>query len=139
MARGSGLRCSSTGVPITTTRVSAVPTTAASVVATSRPEAMAVSSFGCAPGSQKGRVAALIRSTVAASTSYTATDAPLSASAMARGRPTCPPPPITTTSRSGKPSDDTGCAMSRALLASCSRRDRSPGPHDGGEGTSARR
>ena len=54
MACGSGLRCSSTGVPITTTMHSAEPTEAGSVVARSRPDAMTSSRTGPAPGSRNG-------------------------------------------------------------------------------------
>ncbi len=50
----SGFRCSSTGVPTTTMTCSAVPTTAGSAEARSRPPATTRSSTGPAPGSSNG-------------------------------------------------------------------------------------
>ena len=64
-----GFRCSSTGVPITTTTCSADPTTDASVVANRRPPATARSSIGLAPGSSNGSCAAFTASTAASLTS----------------------------------------------------------------------
>ena len=64
-----GLRCSSTGVPITTTTFSAVPTMAGSVEAVSRPAATARSRSGAAPGSSNGSLAAFTRATASSLTS----------------------------------------------------------------------
>ena len=64
-APGSGLRCSSTGVPITITTASLPAITAGSVVATSDPSAIRFSSTGAAPFSWNGISARETRSTAA--------------------------------------------------------------------------
>jgi hypothetical protein len=83
---------------MTTTTFSASATTAGSVVARSAPEETTRCRTGAAPGSSKGSVPAPTRATACSLTSYTATCAPLSASAIASGRPTWPHPPTITTS-----------------------------------------
>ena len=88
MASGSGLRCSSIGVPMTTMTVSASPTAAESVVASSEPDSRTRARTGSAPGSMKGTRPALIALTVSALMSHTSTRAPRSASAIDSGRPT---------------------------------------------------
>ena len=99
MADWSGSRCSPTGVPMTTITCSAVLTMAGSADASSLPSATARSSSGVAPGSAKGILAEFTWATDASLTSKIPTRAPREAKAMASGRPTCPHPPITTTSR----------------------------------------
>ena len=65
MAAWSGLRCSSTGVPMTTITCSAVATMAGSADASSRPAARASRSGPAAPGSANGSRPALTVSTAA--------------------------------------------------------------------------
>jgi hypothetical protein len=62
----SGLRCSSTGVPTTTTITSAAATLAGSVVATRVPAPTAVASGSAAPASANGRRPELTTSTAVA-------------------------------------------------------------------------
>src|SRR5215469_13830406 len=99
-AAWSGSRFSPTGVPTTTITCSPVLTMAGSADASSRPAATTRSSSAAAPGSAKGIVAEFTRATDGSLTSKIPTLRPREAKAMASGRPTCPHPPITTTSRS---------------------------------------
>ena len=127
MACGSGLRCSSTGVPITTITFSAVATTAGSVDALISPAARPARSNGSAPGSMNGRMPALTRSTASCEMSCTTTDAPRWASAMASGRPTWPPPPTTTTS-AVNPAPSLVCEEGIVFSDPCRHRRRAIGP-----------
>src|SRR5215831_4003236 len=99
MADWSGSRFSPTGVPMTTITCSPVPTIAGSVEATRLPAAIARSIAGAAPGSAKGILAEFTHATADSLMSKMPTRRPREAKAMARGRPTCPHPPITTMSR----------------------------------------
>ena len=78
---------------------SAPAITLASVVALSRPASSASRKGSSASSSRKGSSPLLTRSTAAASMSNRLTRCPRLASAIPRGRPTCPQPPRTTASR----------------------------------------
>src|SRR5215468_8273918 len=99
MADWSGSRFSPTGVPMTTITCSPVPTIAGSVAATRVPAATARSNAGEVPGSANGILAEFTHATADSLMSKMPTRRPREAKAMARGRPTCPHPPITTMSR----------------------------------------
>ena len=99
----SGLRCSSTGVPTITTIVSALRTLAGSVVARRRPSRTAAVIGSWAPSSANGSSPRLTVSTAVALMSYSVTVSPRDASAIPRGSPTRPQPPMITAS-TGVPS-----------------------------------
>ena len=101
-----GLRCSSTGVPMTTTTCSAVPTIAGSAEASRRPAASARCSTSSAPGSCERHPARVHQ---ADGGFADVVDGHLGAAVGEReasGRPTWPQPPITTTWRSNWPDSD---------------------------------
>src|SRR5882724_5401141 len=94
----SGLRWRSTGVPMITITVSVSEIVEGSSERTSLPAASVRRSTGSAPCSWKGICPSPMVRSAGSSMSSAQTLQPLSASEIARGRPTCPNPPTMTTS-----------------------------------------
>src|SRR5882724_8565173 len=94
----SGLRWRSTGVPMTTITVSVSEIVEGSSERTSFPPASVRRSTGSAPCSWKGSCPSPMMRSARSSMSSAQTLHPLSASEIARGRPTRPNPPTMTTS-----------------------------------------